>query len=270
MNTSSNNETVKRKPLTDEDLDTVVGGHGMLEFTETVGTNGDDVLQGGGENNDIRGLDGDDVITGNNGADYIHGGNDDDVINGQGGNDFLVGGDGDDVINGGEGNDFIYGDEAWGIGTEGGDDVINGGAGNDMINGGAGADAIEGGEGNDTITGGMNDGTDDVAYGGEGDDSYVWMISGGGNDVFEGGTGNDTVIVHNPEGSLGSLQTAYDSGLVSLQLVDDQGQPITITSDMWDQNGNLSFSSDVSGVLSNANGDTLTFSEVQSITVAFY
>ncbi|OFW66407.1 MAG: hypothetical protein A2Z12_05100 [Actinobacteria bacterium RBG_16_68_21] len=79
-----------------------------------VGTNGDDLLEGGP---------GSDVIDG-------RGGND--TINGLGGKDYLCGGAGDDTINGGGGRDRIKG--------QGGDDAIDGGAGTDFANGGSGTD----------------------------------------------------------------------------------------------------------------------------------
>lgn len=101
----------------------------------TVGTQGDDVLNGTPEADSISGL----------------GGNDD--INGSSGNDTLLGGAGIDTIFGSAGHDSIDGgaDDDWMWGSEG-NDTIFGGDGNDMLNGGNGANRLDGGAGIDTAS----------------------------------------------------------------------------------------------------------------------
>ena len=74
------------------------------------------------------------TFNGTNGNDTIVGGADNDVINGLGGNDSLLGGDGSDTVSGGAGNDFLSGN--------GGTDWVEGGAGNDEVRGGPGQDSI--------------------------------------------------------------------------------------------------------------------------------
>lgn len=83
------------------------------------------------------GSEGDDVIDGGNGGDWIFGGL---------GNDRLTGGNGPDVIYGGPGDDILLGMN--------GPDLLYGGAGNDRLEGGAGPDELEGGSGVDTMLGG--------------------------------------------------------------------------------------------------------------------
>ncbi|MGZ8286342.1 MAG: beta strand repeat-containing protein [Allosphingosinicella sp.] len=69
---------------------------------------------------------------GTNGNDVIDGGNGTDTIYGLGGNDIIYGGNGGDTLDGGEGNDQIYG--------ENGSERIYGGAGDDLIDGNNGFD----------------------------------------------------------------------------------------------------------------------------------
>ncbi len=97
-------------------------------------------------------------LTGTDGQDIILGGGLDNVIDGLGGAD-LISADlaagllisGDDTINGGAGQDIIAGN--------GGDDVINGGTQDDIILGGFGNDEANGDAGNDVITGDVGFGT---------------------------------------------------------------------------------------------------------------
>lgn len=96
------------------------------------GTNGDDILLGTEDKDDING---------NDGNDYIQGLGEKDKINGEDGDDTLSGGDGDDDIKGGKDNDIIYGDA--------GDDKLKGEDGDDTIEGGEGDDDIDGGKGFD-------------------------------------------------------------------------------------------------------------------------
>lgn len=136
--------------------------------------------------NKIDGTDGDDVIVGTAEADNIQGG---------AGKDRINGGDGNDIVAGGAGNDYVYGD--------GGDDEVYGGDGNDALVGHSGNDLIMGGNGDDGVFGGGNNDTiygeagTDTLFGDGGDD----FIDGGeGNDRLFGGSGNDTLVYKAGEG----------------------------------------------------------------------
>lgn len=74
------------------------------------------------------------ILNGSDEADNITGGNGNDELIGNGGNDTLVGANGNDRLFGGDGND-----------------KINGGNGNDFMNGGAGSDRFFCGRGRDTV-----------------------------------------------------------------------------------------------------------------------
>jgi Ca2+-binding RTX toxin-like protein len=83
---------------------------------ETVGTSGDDLLNGTAGFDHIQGRGGHDEILGREG---------DDVLDGGDGNDELFGGDGGDTADGGEGNDQLDG--------RGGNDTLTGGPGRDLF-----------------------------------------------------------------------------------------------------------------------------------------
>ncbi len=86
------------------------------------------------------------TFIGNSSNDILPGGGGDDDIFGRGGNDRLKGLAGDDSLDGGEGNDWLKGGA--------GDDTLDGGAGNDILSGGNGNDLFVMGEGNDILIGG--------------------------------------------------------------------------------------------------------------------
>lgn len=128
----------------------------------TVGTSGDDPLNGSDTGDFLSGLGGDDTLNGFDGRDWLLGGR---------GNDLLRGGDGDDILAGQIGNDTLSGGNN--------DDILNGGGGSDLLIGGNGNDVLEGRTGFDNL------------LGGDGDD----ILSGGnGRDRLNGGAGNDTLI----------------------------------------------------------------------------
>ena len=145
--------------------DAPVVGRFNREFDNLFeGSEGDDTLSGGADNDVLRGDRGDDVITG--GA----------------GNDELGGGRGDDILEGGDGDDFADGAK--------GDDTLLGGAGDDELRGAQGRDNLQGGEGDDLLRGGMDS---DILDGGAGDDT---LVGGRGFDTFVqdfSELGNDTI-----------------------------------------------------------------------------
>jgi len=92
----------------------------------TVGTKGDDTLNGGSGNDKIRGGRGDDTINGDSGNDRLRGGVGNDTISAGAGNDRIITGRGDDIVDGGSGNDRIV---ANGTGSK----SVNGGTGHDTL-----------------------------------------------------------------------------------------------------------------------------------------
>lgn len=163
-----------------------------------VPTDGDDVILGTDEADEIDALGGDDIICALDGDDEVVAGSGDDQVDAGPGDDDVRGGSGDDTIWGRGGADIIRGN--------GGVDTIRGGSGDDDIRGGKRGDLLIGGNGEDTIRG--NSGHDvirgskkaDVLLGGKGDDtlrgnSGADRLDGGpGNDTCVGGTGADTLI----------------------------------------------------------------------------
>lgn len=91
-------------------------------------------------------------ITGNKKSNFIIGTDDDDLIDGGTGADKILGNVGNDIIYGGAGNDSLNGgdddDELYG---DAGNDTILGGAGEDSLWGGKGTDTLYGGDGSDTF-----------------------------------------------------------------------------------------------------------------------
>ncbi|MHC9237086.1 calcium-binding protein [Pseudooceanicola sp. 502str34] len=183
------------------------------------GTDGPDLLIGGGAADMLRGLGGDDTLQGNGGADVLYGGDGNDSIEASGVGSQLIGGEGADrligltgyamAFDGGAGNDTIQGAGVL-DGNNGDDDItLNGGtayggagadritvntgsgfgqSGDDLIVSPYGHGAFWGGDGNDTIQIGG-----DVAnqvFGGNGDDL---ILAGGGHDTINPGEGSDTI-----------------------------------------------------------------------------
>jgi len=153
-----------------------------------VGMQGDDLMYGGADNDDMFGEDGNDTMHGGTGEDYMRGNSDNDLMYGDAGNDDMDGGSGNDVMFGGADADDMEG------GT--GNDLMHGGSGNDEMFGEDGNDTMHGDEGHDLIVG--LDG-DDVMYGGAGNDDMFGvadhdvMYGGIGEDFMSGGSGNDTM-----------------------------------------------------------------------------
>ncbi len=153
-------------------------GTGNALANTIIGTQADDILDGGAGNDTLYGKPLGENWDWNEDADVIHGGTGNDLIYGGGGdkdtwdgNDSLYGDDGNDRIFGSFGNDRMYG------GT--GVDELGGQAGNDTMYGGTGNDKLGGGSGNDWLYG---EADADVLSGREGLDH----LSGGpGNDIFD-------------------------------------------------------------------------------------
>lgn len=101
-----------------------------------VGGASDEMLDGGPDNDTLRGNGGEDRLLGQAGVDVLVGGAGEDTADGGIGADWVYGGAGDDVLGGAADNDHLIG-----------------GAGNDVMNGGVGADifVFAAGHGNDRI-----------------------------------------------------------------------------------------------------------------------
>jgi len=149
-------------------------------------SNGDDVINGGGDGESFNGRGGNDIINGNGGNDIISGG---------AGNDRLDGGDGIDTVSyadadagvivrmlpwrqdtRGAGFDTLFNFENL-LGSRF-DDVLTGDTGANRIDGGAGNDALYGARGNDTLVGGLGN---DFLQGGVDGDTFVFDVVGNGD-----------------------------------------------------------------------------------------
>jgi Ca2+-binding RTX toxin-like protein len=140
----STDETL-RVSLNDIADDGVAGEHDnvLSDVEDVLGSTGDDVLEGDGDDNQLGGQNGDDVLIGG-------GGND--ALGGRRGDDRLVGDQGNDRLFGWEDQDDLFGSR--------GDDMLRGGEDHDDLFGHRGDDTLDGEEGNDSLTGG--DGHDDL------------------------------------------------------------------------------------------------------------
>jgi hypothetical protein len=163
----------------------------FLEFDDiytdvenVIGGDGDDLIMGDGDANELMGGEGSDAIYGFGGLDYLYGGTDADVFEpGAVHNDR-------DLIYGGEGADHMYAPVNGSAEMHGGNhnDTMYGSNGRDALHGDAGNDWIEGGSENDQLWGGDGD---DTLKGGKGDDTLV-TIGGGLMDKPWGNEGFDT------------------------------------------------------------------------------
>jgi Ca2+-binding RTX toxin-like protein len=162
-----------------------------------TGNNGNNNLQGTGQNDLIYGLDGDDTLNGGNGNDSLYGGRGNDTLTGGNGADTMEGGEGNDVYNidssdtlvelANEGVDEVRASFSYSLQANfenlrlGGNSAING-TGNsanneiwgnsaaNILDGAGGADILRGGGGNDiyitdggdTLIENNNSGTDEV------------------------------------------------------------------------------------------------------------
>ena len=134
----------------------------------TVGTGGNDLLQGDHQADEIRAGNGNDRIIGLGANDQLFG---------EAGIDQVFGGEGDDVLSGGEGDDALFGDSgADQLDGGSGVDQLDGGLGNDTLFGGSGNDWLQGSEGADVVLGGLGN---DRLEGGAGDDTYLFSLSDG-------------------------------------------------------------------------------------------
>jgi Ca2+-binding RTX toxin-like protein len=166
---------------------------------------GDNVVFGGGGNDEIFAGNGSNLISGGSGDDTIITGDGDNLISGDGGDDFIGTGAGNDVVYGGNGNDQILaGDGDNFVDAGAGDDYIGTGEGNDTINAGLGNDIIQAGDGDDVLNGGAGIDLisgDDSTAGDETIDGNLFTVTS--DDTLLGGEGNDTFVVGTEEDAAG-------------------------------------------------------------------
>ena len=109
-----------------------------------VGSQNDDNLSGGNQQQCLAGLAGNDTLTSGNQSDVIFGGTGNDT--------FLAGGNSGDSVYGGTGDDLLQGSNAKEELFGGpGNDRLLAGSGKDRLYGGAGQDELRGDNGNDTL-----------------------------------------------------------------------------------------------------------------------
>ncbi len=159
----------------------------------------------------------------------------------------------------------ITGGVSWTKGTQD-DDIMFGSGDDDKMVGMGGADTMIGGDGDDTMDGGYKDGANDVAIGGAGDDVFYWGVTGDGNDTFIGGEDNDTIKLDLHTVTETTIHEAWTNGTFEIELVDGNGNSVEVTSDMWNDDGELILPDDVSGVITGPGGAALAFSEVEKIS----
>jgi serralysin len=95
-------------------------------------------------------------IIGTNGDDVLSGTPQSDNVNLRAGNDVFFAGAGNDVVLGGLGADAVRGDSGRDrLNGDFGNDFLVGGSDNDRLDGGVGLDRLDGGSGVDTLTGGF-------------------------------------------------------------------------------------------------------------------
>ncbi len=200
------------------------GHEPYLNSDHSLGTPGNDRINGGA---------GYDNLHGGAGNDRINGGSDNDILNGGAGSDRLSGGSGIDVasyegssagvnvnlltgrgtgghaqgdrlssienLRGSGHNDTLHGSNGQNVlYGEGGNDQLYGKGGDDWLQGGAGNDTLFAGGGNDTLFGGAGN---DVMYAASGLDQ---LHGGTGNDQLFGGTDNDII-----DGNSGAADEIY-------------------------------------------------------------
>ncbi|PPC88745.1 MAG: calcium-binding protein [Methylotenera sp.] len=162
----------------------VLGGGGNDEIFAGSGNN---LISGGSGDDTIVAGDGNNWLSGDNGNDFIGAGAGDDTVYGGNGNDQILVGDGDNYVDAGAGDDYI--------GTGEGDDTIYAGLGNDIIEAGEGDDILSGGDGIDLISGGGSTAGDETV------DGNLFIVTT--NDNLLGGEGNDTFVIGEEEDATG-------------------------------------------------------------------
>ncbi len=113
-----------------------------------IGTNCDDKIKGGGDDEIIYSLGGIDMVFAGAGNDIIYGGLGDKRLYGENGDDIIMPGVGSNLVDGGPGNDVLFGAL--------GNNLLVGGDGNDQLIAGTGTTVMDGGPGSNDFDCGIN------------------------------------------------------------------------------------------------------------------
>ncbi|PLS23604.1 calcium-binding protein [Neptunicoccus cionae] len=265
VNTTTGNAQLDPKIAVSDDGDVIVtwqsnfqdgSGNGVYMQrldVSTIGTAGNDRMEGTKAGDFLGGWTGKDVISGGKGADTLEGGSGRDTVFGEGGDDFIDGGLSDDALFGGAGRDQMFGvlgddrleggsgaDSMWG---EEGSDALFGGGGSDYLGGGKGKDTLTGNGGGDTLDG--NGGSDslsggggaDLLSGGGGRDSLSGgsgvdlLRGGGGRDVLDGGSGNDTMSGQNGNDHFVFMEGSGDDVITDFNAL--AREKLRLDEDLW-------------------------------------
>ncbi len=192
-----------------------------------VGTDGDDILNGGRGDDDLMGGLGDDRLAGKSGEDTLKGGGGNDRLRGGDGADSLRGGIGDDRLRGGDGNDILRGARGEDrLRGDDGNDRLRGGQDDDRLRGNDGADRLRGGGGDDHLRGGQGD---DKLGGGTGADTFAFAAGGGADTITDFRLGVDALALN---GIIIATRTEVDTdetdGEDSTLLVFDDGSSVLL------------------------------------------
>ena len=203
-----------------------------------VGSNGANLLQGGGGDDTIFALAGDDTVEGGAGNDTLYGQAGTNLLQGGAGNDTLISGTGADAMDGGSGtgDTVSYAISGTGVGARldgivgwggaSGDTIQNvenliGTAYKDTLVGSNGANLLQGGGGDDTIFALAGD---DTLEGGAGDDI---LYGQGGNDrfIFSDGFGNDVIMDFRANNDLEKIDLSAVSAITDWADLTNPGNP---------------------------------------------
>ncbi|MEM7529566.1 MAG: hypothetical protein AAF416_18165, partial [Pseudomonadota bacterium] len=213
-----------------------------VNFEAAITGDGNDLVIGTDQANEIVTNKGNDYVEGGGGADWIYTGAGDDTIDAGAGDDVVQGGRGRDQVDGGDGYDTLVTTDfngayqvdlvtgwsnewAWAYNFEAavtgdGDDIVTGNdaanqittnGGHDVLTGGLNDDMLRGGAGHDSLDGGADD---DILLGGDDDDE---LIGGRGDDELTGGAGADTFVFTSSDRGSDTI-TDFEIGVDTLDL----------------------------------------------------
>lgn len=150
-------------------------------------------------------------------------------------------------------------------GADGLDDIIEAKGGDDDVDAGLGDDVVSGGTGNDTINGNVGN---DTLSGDEGDDL---LIGGAGADEMSGGLGDDLFVIDTPGDGAGDVIVGgEDPDGLDNDVLDLTGSDISsIVFDTEDPTYDPETGISESGLVTFADGGTLSFSEIETVIPCF-
>ena len=163
------------------------GSDSLFDIQNVRGSQGNDMIVGNTNANQLEGNNGNDLLYAGGGFDVVYGGGGADLLSGASGNDTLFGGAGGDQLIGGNGIDLAaYWDSATGVRA----DMTSSGTNTGVAAGDtySGIENLAGTNAADTLIG---EGADNTLFGFGGGDS---MEGRSGNDTLSGDAGNDTLF----------------------------------------------------------------------------